>query len=184
MNVVEPIRDKEIIDEIKEYLRSRNERDYILFLFGIHTGLRISDILSLKVKDVSGMHLVIREQKTNKPKRILLNTYLKRELNKFCKGKDGDEFLFLSRERTPRGKKKPIGRAMAYKILRDAGNEVGINAIGTHSLRKTFGYHFYQMNQDVALLMDIFNHSDASITLRYIGINQDTYDKAMNRFIL
>lgn len=184
MNVVEPIRDKAIIEEIKDYLRSRNERDYMLFVFGINTGLRISDILGLKVKDVAGTHIVMREKKTNKSKRIFINEKLKRELNKFCKGKEGDEFIFLSRERTPRGKKKPIGRAMAYKILRDAGNEVGIHAIGTHSLRKTFGYHFYKKSHDVALLMDIFNHSEASITLRYIGINQDNYDKAMNDFKL
>lgn len=182
MNIVEPIRDKEVLDEIKTYLRSRSERDYLLFLFGINTGLRISDILNFKVKDVAGDYLVMREKKTNKSKRTLLAPKLKKELKKFCKDKDSDEFLFQSRQRDKKGNCKPISRAMAYKILHKAGEAVGIDAIGTHSLRKTFGYHFYQKNQDVALLMDIFNHSESSITLRYIGINQDTYDKAMEKF--
>ncbi|GKS12930.1 hypothetical protein YDYSY3_39300 [Paenibacillus chitinolyticus] len=56
--------------------------------------------------------------------------------------------------------------------------------IGTHTLRKTFGYHFYKRYKDVALLQQIFNHSAPSITLRYIGINQDIMDQAINGFHL
>ena len=52
-----------------------------------------------------------------------------------------------------------------------------MGAVGTHTLRKTFGYHMYQKTHDVALLMDVFNHDDPSVTLRYIGVNQDTKDK-------
>ena len=50
----------------------------------------------------------------------------------------------------------------------------GVPNLGTHSLRKTFGYHYYQKTNDIAILQDIFNHSDPAITLRYIGINEDT----------
>jgi hypothetical protein len=49
-------------------------------------------------------------------------------------------------------------------------------------MRKTFGYHFYQQTKDVALLQNIFNHSAPSITLRYIGINDDLLDKAIDDF--
>ena len=51
-------------------------------------------------------------------------------------------------------------------------------------MRKTFGYHFYQKTHDVALLQQMFNHSAPSITLRYIGINQDIMDQAMDDFSL
>lgn len=54
--------------------------------------------------------------------------------------------------------------------------------IGTHTMRKTFGYHFYQQTKDVAMLQEIFNHSGPDITLRYIGVNQDSMDKAMASF--
>lgn len=50
MNFVQPIRDPEKIQQIKEYLKEKNERNYILFVMGINTGLRISDILKLKLE--------------------------------------------------------------------------------------------------------------------------------------
>jgi len=46
------------------------------------------------------------------------------------------------------------------------------------------GYHFYQRTKDVALLQEIFNHSAPSITMRYIGINQDIIDSALDDFSL
>ncbi|HNZ54779.1 MAG TPA: tyrosine-type recombinase/integrase, partial [bacterium] len=69
-------------------------------------------------------------------------------------------------------------------ILNKAAGELGIEEIGTHTLRKTFGYHFYQKTKDVALLQNIFNHSAPSVTLRYIGINQDIIDSAIDEFSL
>lgn len=51
--------------------------------------------------------------------------------------------------------------------------------IGTHTMRKTFGYHFYQKTKDAAMLMKIFNHSNIYITLRYIGMEQDYIDEVM-----
>jgi len=59
-----------------------------------------------------------------------------------------------------------------------------MDSIGTHTLRKTFGYHFYQKYKDIALLQELFNHSAPSVTLRYIGINQDMIDDAMKEFKL
>ncbi|HAM79802.1 MAG TPA: integrase [Ornithinibacillus sp.] len=103
---------------------------------------------------------------------------LKRELKEYIEGKEDHEFLFKSRE----GINKPIGRSMAYKILREAAEYVSLEEIGTHTLRKTFGYHFYKQTKDVAMLQEIFNHSSPDITLRYIGINQDSIDKAMKEF--
>ena len=51
-------------------------------------------------------------------------------------------------------------------------------------LRKTFGYHFYQEKKDIALLQTIFNHSTPTVTLRYIGINQDMIDSNLKSFSL
>jgi integrase len=52
LNTVEPIRDMDIVLDIADYLKSKNERDYVLFMFGIYSGLRISDILPIRVRDV------------------------------------------------------------------------------------------------------------------------------------
>jgi integrase len=61
---------------------------------------------------------------------------------------------------------------------------VGLEEIGTHTLRKTFGYHFYLETHDIGLLQELFNHSSPKITLRYIGITQDTVDNAYENFCL
>ncbi|AEV89287.1 site-specific integrase [Bacillus thuringiensis] len=178
MNFVQPIRDPEQIQQIKEYLKEKNARNYILFVMGINTGLRISDILKLKVGDVQGSHISMREIKTGKQKRIQITPSLKRELKWFNEGREVEEYLLKSRK----GKNRPIGRSMAYKILKSTAAEFGLDEIGTHTLRKTYGYHMYMQTKNIALLMEIFNHSSEKVTLRYIGVNQDAMDKAMSRF--
>ena len=85
------------------------------------------------------------------------------------------EYLFKS----PHFPNKAISRQQAYNILADAGAAFGISSIGTHTLRKTFGYHMYQQTHDAVTIKEILNHSDISVTLRYIGINQDNKDKAI-----
>ncbi|MGE6618519.1 site-specific integrase [Bacillus mycoides] len=178
MNFVQPIRDPEQIQQIKEYLKEKNARNYILFVMGINTGLRIGDILKLKVGDVQGSHISMREMKTGKQKRIQITASLKRELRWFNEGREVGEYLLRSRK----GKNRPIGRSMAYKILKSTAVEFGLDEIGTHTLRKTYGYHMYMQTKNIALLMEIFNHSSEKVTLRYIGVNQDAMDKAMSRF--
>lgn len=175
---MQPIRDPEQIQQLKDHFREQNERNYMLFVMGINTGLRISDILKLKVGDVRSTHISMREKKTGKQKRIQITPSLRRELRWYIEGRDDSEYLIRSRH----GKNKPIGRSMAYKILRTAAEGFGLEDIGTHTLRKTFGYHMYMQTKNIALLMEIFNHSSEKVTLRYIGVNQDVMDKAMTRF--
>jgi len=73
---------------------------------------------------------------------------------------------------------------MAYKIIRGAAKELDLEEIGTHSMRKTFGYRLYLETKDIALLMDHFNHSEEKVTLRYVGLLQDTLDDALEDFEL
>jgi integrase len=181
MSEVEPIRDRYMVDEMKRYLKSKSTRNYILFLLGINTGMAIVDLLKLRVRDVGGWHIVYKRQKTlhkNRPaQKIKIPPHVKKELNAFIKGKNKNEFLFKSRI----GKNKPITRAMAYLIIREAAEEVGIEEpIGTHSLRKTFGYFYYEKYSDVAALQKEMNHADSSYTLRYIGYAQEESDRRRN----
>ncbi len=182
MNYVQPIRDLEKLEEIKTILKRQSFRNYFLFILGINTGLRISDILKLRVSDVKGKtHIVIREEKTSKIKRFKINSSLTREVEYYIKNMKTDDYLFPSRTG---GNTKPISRVMAYNILSTAAHEAGVKEIGTHTLRKTFGYHFYQQYKDVAMLQELFNHSAPSVTLRYIGISQDEIDKSVDNFSL
>lgn len=180
MNFVQPIRDPRLVEDIANYLKKRNERDYIMFLLGIYTGRRISDILKFKVGDVKGKkHFTIREQKTRKQIFLEFNPKLKKALDEYIHDLDPDDYLIKSRQ----GYNRPLHRTTAYKILREAAFAFNIyEPIGTHTLRKTFGYHFYKQTNDVVTLMEIFNHSHPSITLRYIGITADSINNAIKKF--
>lgn len=178
MNTVEPIRDINLVWDIADYLKEKSERDYVMFLFGIYVGLRISDILKFKVRDVRDKkYVTIREQKTNKERKFPINDEFLPVLNRYVRGKPDYEYLFQSRQ----GSNKPITRQQAYNILRGAAEHFGLESIGTHTLRKTFGYHMYQQTHDAVTIQKILNHSDISITLRYIGITQDTKDAAIKK---
>ena len=74
MKVVEPIRDTDDIERIKDFLKRKNERDYVLFLFGIYTGLRVSDIIPIKVKQIMRNKIEIR-QNMKKLKEIKISNY-------------------------------------------------------------------------------------------------------------
>jgi integrase len=178
---VEPIRDKNKIEIVKKILKEHGSRDYLLFLLGINSGLRISDILKLKVSDVKDKQFVeLKEQKTGKYKRFPITNSYKNVINEFIIGKNSNEWLFSSQKGN-----HPITRIQAYRIICNACLKAGITTrIGTHTLRKTFGYHFYNKTKDIALLQCIFNHSTPAITLKYIGITQDIIDANLKAFAL
>lgn len=179
MNYVEPIRDLTTVQDIADYLKEKNEKYYIMYMVGIYSGLRISDILRLKVRDVRGKDKIkIREKKTGKEKLFPINKALAAALATYCEGKKDYDYLVPS----DRAANKAVSREYAYRVIRAAGERFGLESIGTHTLRKTFGYWFYQQTKDVVLLMRIFNHSSEGVTLRYIGVVQDTIDDAYKRF--
>lgn len=123
--------------------------------------------------------ITLTEQKTGKIRRIKING-IQDELNDYIQGMNDSDYLFKSQK----GDNLPISRVQAYRILNKAAKAIGLEDIGTHTMRKTFGYHFYQKTKDVALLQELFQHSAPSVTLRYIGINQDIMDTAMDDFKL
>ena len=178
MNTVQPIRDLAQIDAMKRALLRQSPRNYFLFLLGINVGLRISDLIPLKVKDLQNSHIVIQEMKTGKNKRFFINNQLRSEINTYTSGSSPDDYIFPSR------KGGHISRIQAYNILNTAAREVGLQQIGTHTLRKTFGYFHYKRYKDVALLQTLFGHAAPSITLRYIGITQDEIDDTLADFFL
>ncbi|WP_075982948.1 site-specific integrase [Bacillus massilinigeriensis] len=187
MELVQPIRDRRKIEAIKKVL-SQNKRDVLLFNMGINSGLRISDLLKMKVSDAidekgrvkEGYEL--REQKTGKVKRFPFSKNVQKAISDYLGTyeEDMDRPLFVSRKSAADGSPKPITRQQAYQIINDAARAVGISDnIGTHTLRKTFGYHAYKAGVDIALLQQIFNHSAPSVTLRYMGILQDDMDQVI-----
>ena len=180
MTTVEPIRKLEDIRKLERYLKKKSRRDLLLFTIGTNCGLRISDIVALNVSDVKNKtHIQIIEKKTGKFKKFPINAKLKPMFDEYIKDKKPDEALFRSRFQNR------LDRFSAYRGLKKACKDIGLQEkIGTHTMRKTFGYHHYKKFKDVAMLQKIFNHSSPYITLRYIGIDQDQIDKSFTNFIL
>lgn len=184
MNFVQPIRDPDVIEGIKNYLKLRSLRNYLFFCFGIYSGLRVSDLRMLRVHMVKGTHIKIQEQKNKNRKRFIIHPLIREDLNRYIVGKKDNDFLFPSRQikTKSRLREQPFDRSTAYKMLNQAAIQFGLKEIGTHTMRKTWGYHLYMQDpRNLALLMDMFGHSDPSITLRYIGITQDMMDAAIIR---
>lgn len=180
---VQPIRNRKKIESIKKYL-SGNKRNLLLFTLGINTALRVSDLLELKFKDVVDekmqplSHIKLKETKTGKNNMIAISKGSKKLIGEYCKENfkgNMNEYLFTSRK----GYNQPIKRQMAWKIIKEAAEEVGVDDIGSHSLRKTWAYHSYKAGTDIVIIQDMLNHSSPAVTLRYIGITQDEKDRAV-----
>lgn len=185
MNIVEPIRNIEDIKNIDLLLKSTKygERDSLIFNIGIYIGLRVSDILKLKVSEMKDKdRITIREKKTNKLKTFPIRENIKNKIKEYINkyNLSNEDYLFFTQKKYC---DKPMDRVNFYRKINSVAKKININCkIGTHSLRKTFGYHFYQQTKDLTLLQQIFNHSSSAITLRYIGITQDNIDNAYELF--
>lgn len=182
---IEPIRDLQKIEEMKKALYRPTlyypDRDVFMFQLGINTGLRISDIIWTRAIDLrSKSHLIKRELKTGKVRMFLINEYFRPVVDNYIQDLDDYDYVFP----TNRFGRMPITRVHAYRVLRTAAESVGLSHIGTHSLRKTFGYHHYRIHKDIQLLMMIFNHVYEADTLRYIGWSQELMDESVKDFYL
>jgi integrase len=177
---VEPLRTTEEINQMKSALHDLGgDRNKFLFTLGINTGLRISDLVKLKVGDVYGKpYTDLLEKKTQKKRRLHLIA-IQGDIVEYCVDKQPDDFLFRSKKTDSN-----ISTTQAYRILVAAGEWIGRKDIGTHTMRKTFGYHYYKKTKDVYTLMEIFGHAAPTITKKYIGIREDEIADSLKDFRL
>lgn len=177
---VEPLRTQSEIDQFRNALYELGgDRNRFLFTLGINTGLRVSDLIRLKVSDIYGKpYTDILEQKTQKRRRLHL-VAIQGDIVEYCVDKKQSDYLFKSKKTDSH-----ISTTQAYRILTAAGEWIGRKDIGTHTMRKTFGYHYYKKTKDVSTLMDIFGHAAPTITKKYIGIREDEIANTLKDFRL
>jgi len=185
MNPVEPIRDLGKLIEIKRKLRRANPRNYLLFVLGVNTALRISDLLALHVNDVIDENrtvrqfLILREKKRGKHKRIKLNEAATEAIEFFLEQTkpEHSEFLFKNAQTG-----KAISRVQAWRLINAWARAVGItDLIGTHSMRKSWGLHARKSGVSLELIQKKLGHSSPSVTERYIGITADEIEAVENQ---
>jgi len=172
---VNPIRDVKTIQAMKEELRKHSVRDLLLFVLGINTGISLLDLLNLTVQDVwdgqnAKQFLYIKDEKTGEEKAYYLNGKIGEILTEYLSNINWkpEDYLFKSKKDC-----RPITRQQAYRIINHAAREVGISEkIGTHTLRKTFGYHAYYRGVAISILKSILHHHSTAETLKYLGIDR------------
>lgn len=192
MNYVEPIRDRKKIAQIKNILRSKERyRDLLLFVVGINTALRISDLLQLRIDhflDEKGQiksRFWIKEQKRGKRHEVAINQSIREALTQYIGeypyiSKEPERFLFFNPMTN-----QPIKRGQAWKVVTNICAEIGLQGnFGTHSLRKTWGFHARMQGVDLALIMHKLNHESIAYTKRYLGITDDELQAAAQRLNL
>ncbi|MCU4989776.1 tyrosine-type recombinase/integrase [Bacillus cereus] len=177
MEVVEALKDISQIEAMKKYLKEHSQRDYLLFVIGINTGLKITELLSMKFEEVLNEDGTVREfyslpVKDEKFKQdIYLNTKVKEALLEYVQSINvkRENYVFQSNKTA-----NSITRQQAYRVIHNAAEAVGVvGKIGTNSMRKTFGFHAYKRGIAIALLQKHFHHATPSETLKYLGISKD-----------
>ncbi|EOK14668.1 tyrosine-type recombinase/integrase [Enterococcus faecalis] len=180
---VKPIKDKEILNRFGKELKmgKHGKRDYLIMAIGIKTGLRISDILNLKVSDVKNKtQTEIIEIKTGKKRTVHLKSLTSNIIDYLnTEHEPESEWLFPS----PTDSSRQLASHQYYKILQKVADNLSLDYIGTHTLRKTFSYFFLKQNKgDIVTLMKILNHSSQAVTLRYAGIEEEDIKAKLEDF--
>lgn len=185
----DPIRNLKELKALANYYLKRGElRNYTLVVLGVHTALRISDLLRLKWEDVYDSdkgrlrdHLVVVEKKTGKTRKIALNCEALHALAVYFPYHKGN-YIFSNHRKAEHA----ISRVQAWRIIRAAAAALGLSGhISCHSLRKTWGYNAWARAKiRPELIMTVYNHSSFEITKRYLGITQDDLDQAYRRMKL
>ena len=171
-------------------------RNKMLFLIGINLSLRISDLINLKWNFFYKDDMTLRDFYKIQPKKtrkigkfvtLYFNDAVKMAVTQFVEQypfEDINDYVFKSRKGN-----NPISERAVWKIIVDTGIEAGIEKnIGTHSLRKTFGYHVWHNAEDkeksLVMLMIIFNHSSTTVTKKYIGVTNEEIECVFNELNL
>jgi integrase len=195
MNFVEPIRDRKKIAQIKNLLRGQKRfRDLLLFVVGINTALRISDLLQLQINHFLNeqgkvkRRFWIKERKRGKRHEVVINTSIREALDEYLGAfadieKDRNNFVFFNSATNDYS--APIKRGQAWKFITSICREASLfGNFGTHSLRKTWGYHARMSGVDLALIMYKLNHESIAYTKRYLGITDDELQAVAQRLNL
>lgn len=207
---MEPIKDTRTVNRITDILEAREDaygrRLFALWYIGINMGLRIGDMLALRVKDLRDAeyyylepakqrHLreywerknakennrPVRELRPNKV-RYVVPAGVRRMMRDRFKDAPGEMPIFASKRKTPGGKVKPISRQEAVHDMHRISEIAGLDFVmGCHTMRKTFGYQRYKESNDVRFLLEWFQHSSVDITLEYIGVQGDSFEQRIDR---
>lgn len=197
---VQPIKDVNKIREFRKLLKNgidnyhrktskkRNDRNELLFIVGINTGLRVSDLIKLKFSDlmdedgnVIRSKIVLTEQKTSKKRILFINTLVAEVLSEYFHKYEFElnDYIFYSQREGGH-----LTRAQVFNILQKVADKLNMPNFGTHGMRKTFGWSLYKSGKSIGDVCTMLGQSSEAITLRYIGVTDDDIKDGYNNLNL
>lgn len=158
-------------------------RDVLLVLLALDTGLRVSEIASLTIGDVSGSNgeinvRPINSSKKNKPRTVFIGQATKRALWRYLTTREEDDVsspLFLSKER------HPMNRTSIREILVKIGKRAGVKDVYPHRFRHTFAIEYLRNGGDVFTLQRLLGHASMDMVRHYLDIARADIEKAHKR---
>ncbi|MDQ7896192.1 site-specific integrase [Lactiplantibacillus plantarum] len=188
--IVLPIKDSNVLKEVQDTLIHNfkaGQRNYTIFQVGKATLLRVSDVMQLRWADVFNENGTVRQnafihdQKTGKANLLYLKP-VKVDLLAYQAWLQEShlisDWLFPSIQHPDRH----ITEKQFYKIMSKVGDLLGINYLGTHTMRKTGAYRVYtQSNYNIGLVMHLLNHSSEAMTLAYLGLDQASQEGMLDQ---
>ena len=181
--------------QVKNQLRGEGRyRDLLLFVVGINSALRISDLLQLGIRHFLDEHnhirdrFVIKEEKRGKRQEVVINDSIREALGEYLSAypditSDLNHYVFFNSKTN--NFREPIKRGQAWKLIASVCADIGLRGnFGTHNLRKTWGYHARMNGVDLALIMYKLNHASLAYTNRYLGITDDELEAVVKRLNL
>lgn len=188
--LVLPIKDTNVMHEVEDTLLNNfrfGRRNYTIFQLGKATLLRVSDVLALRRNEIFETdgtikkNAYIKDKKTGKPNTLYLRPVRQNLTDYFQwlrKNNIESEWLFPSITHPERH----ITEKQFYKVMHRVGDLLGLNYLGTHTMRKTGAYRVYiQSNYNIGLVMELLNHSSEAMTLRYLGLDQVSREKMLDQ---
>ena len=181
MKLVEPIKNIEDVKRIKDYLKLKNSRNYLIFVMGINTGIKTCQMLGLRFKDILDNENNIRNYISINGIEYDITSNTKKAIEEYILSIPIDEnkrsYLFKSNKGD-----LPIDRSHLYRILNDAAKKCKVDLpIGNETLRKTFGYHYYHQIGDLKHLQLVLNQKSVSKLYDYLDIDNDIdFNKKFN----
>ena len=168
--IVLPIKDSNILKMVQDTLLDSfraGRRNYTIFQVGKATLLRVSDVMKLKK---TGKKNTLYLKPVQQDLMLYHAWLIQQNMN--------SEWLFPSTSRPDR----PITEKQFYKIMARVGDLLGINYLGTHTMRKTGAYRVYtQSNYNIGLVMNLLNHSSEAMTLTYLGLDQASRETMLDQ---
>lgn len=160
-----PIKDISEIKAIESLFKKKNQTTLLLmFVLSINTGIGLTELLNLKVKDVKNKSCLL----LGKQKSIPLNDKIIKLINQEIKNKKSSDYLF----KNSIGNK--CGRGLVFYAFKDNCEELGLSEnYSLASWRKTFAYHHYLKYKDLSYIGWLFNHSSINQTLAYIDVKEN-----------